>query len=248
MVIAMVSKKIIFLSLFFLLTMASMGQLKNLSISAGISTIEILGNSPNSALIVNRNPDVATVGGSFDGTQPGMGFKISTSIDENNIYMIPIGLDYYFFEGLERIPAPGNYTSKWKHTAGILSLSAGFNYGFVKFPYANVRGYAGIEIRGTKVNQGELVQTTIDSKTNTTTVDVISTKENAYRLGGALYLGFVGDIVSPWYINTYIGIGIMNLVGRDDSRGELLTPFKYFETNESIIYNLHFSLLIQYRL
>lgn len=244
----MVLKILKIVLVFVLLSVFCNSQVKRISISGGVSTIEILGDSPNSKTIVNRDTSVATVGGSFNGTQPGLSFKLNVSLDENNIFSIPLGIDYYFFEGLERIPAPGNYTSKWRHTIDIFTFTAGFNYAFVKFPLANVRGYTALELRGSYISQGEIVQTTIESLTDSVTVEAHRTKNGAFRLGGALYIGFMGDIVDPLYINAYIGLGIMNLVGRDNKRGELLTPFTYFETEESLIYNLHFSLLIQYRL
>lgn len=241
-------KRYAFIPVFFLLTVICLGQVKNLRLSAGISTIEILGDSPNSRTIVNRDTNVATVGGSFNGTQPGFGFRVQTSLDENNIYIIPFGFDYYFFEGLERIPAPGSYTAKWRHSLNIMAFTAGFNYAFVKFPLANVRGYTAIELRGSLIQQGEIVQTTIDSKTDNVTVDEHVTKESTFRLGGAIYIGFMGDIDDPFYINFYTGLGIMNLLGRDNSRGELLTPINYYENEESLIYNLHFSLQLQYKI
>ncbi len=241
-------KRYAFILAFLILPLICTGQVKNLRLSAGISTIEILGDSPNSKTIVNRDTNVVTVGGSFNGTQPGFGFRAQASLDENNIYSIPFGFDYYFFEGLERIPAPGSYTAKWRHTADIMTFTAGFNYAFVKFPLANVRGYASFELRGSYIMQGEIVQTTINSQTDSVSVNEYVTKESAFRLGGAIYIGFMGDIEDPLYINFYTGLGIMNLIGRDDNRGELLTPINYYENKESLVYNLHFSLQIQYRL
>ena len=76
----------------------------------------------------------------------------------------------------------------------------------------------------------------------------VKTKPSTFRLGGALKLGIVGEIFDPWYLNTSIGIGVVNFVGKEDSRGELLTPSRRYENIESPLNLLLFTLLIQYRL
>jgi hypothetical protein len=56
-------------------------------------------------------------------------------------------------------------------------------------------------------------------------------------------------------INVSWGIDALNLLGGDDARGQLLTPFSPnqstsalgFEEEEQLTYNFFFSIMIQYR-
>lgn len=83
------------------------------------------------------------------------------------------------------------------------------------------------------------------------TLDVtynIINKKSTTRMGGVIKLGIDGELWDPWYVNISIGLGVMNLFGRKDARGELLTPIRLNEYKENYVYNLLFSMLIQYRL
>ncbi len=244
----MTAGKVKYVILFFALTYSSFCQIGNLSFTAGITTTEILGKNPNNSLIVSPSAEETSIGGSFDGPQIGLTAKALLNLDQHNRFVIPIGFEYSFFDARERIPAPGHYTSKWKHRIDIVTPTIGFNYSFIKFPLANVRGYIGVEARYNIIGQGEWTQTVIDIDNDSTTSATKKTKNGTSRVGGAITLGFVGDIESPFFINFSCSLGVMNLLGRDNKRGELLTPTAYFETKESIIYTFHVSLLIQYKL
>jgi hypothetical protein len=59
-------------------------------------------------------------------------------------------------------------------------------------------------------------------------------------------VGVEGMLFDPIQLNASVGLSCMNLIGRDDTRRELLTPFKWLEVKESYVWNLNFSLLFQY--
>jgi hypothetical protein len=65
-------------------------------------------------------------------------------------------------------------------------------------------------------------------------------------MGGDVKIGFDGNIISDLYINANIAFGVANLLFRDDSRGELLTPTAIDETKESIVSTMRFGLLLRY--
>ncbi len=68
------------------------------------------------------------------------------------------------------------------------------------------------------------------------------------RLGSEYKLGFRGELVKNFYINSFLGIELLNLLGRDDERRELFTPYKKGETQEQYVAQWHFVLMIEYKL
>jgi hypothetical protein len=67
-------------------------------------------------------------------------------------------------------------------------------------------------------------------------------------------LGIEGEIYYPVFVNTSVGWGAMNLLGRDTrstangGRGELLTPVSQNEAGEGVLYHLNFTFMVQVRL
>ena len=73
-------------------------------------------------------------------------------------------------------------------------------------------------------------------------------QETATRLGMGLRIGVDGEVFAPWYVNISAGYNAFNLLGRNDSRGELFTPSNLSEKVESIIGAIATTILIQYKL
>jgi hypothetical protein len=73
-------------------------------------------------------------------------------------------------------------------------------------------------------------------------------------MGAMARFGIEGEIYYPVFLNTSVGYGVMNLVGRDDrptwkeGRGELLTARPLNEPTEGLLYHMNFSFMIQVRL
>jgi hypothetical protein len=67
-------------------------------------------------------------------------------------------------------------------------------------------------------------------------------------------LGIEGEIYYPVFLNTSVGYGVMNLLGRDTrssaqgGRGELLTPRALNEAGEGVLTHLNFAFMIQVRI
>lgn len=224
-------------------------QFSNLSITSGISTISILGDNPGAKSIIERDTTKEPIyGGSFKTPQACFSFQVNVGLDNENKFIVPIGFEYVYFNALERIPAATQLTVYLRHSISVPTFYTGLLYQFMKFPLANVKAYAGIEARASFVQEGVFYRRFYYHALDSSFIYESKTKDAATRLGATIRLGFQGEVIDPWYVNFSAAYGIMNLLGRDDKRGELLTPLRNFETKESLVYNLHFALLIQYRL
>ncbi len=241
-----------YLLIAFLLTNTnSFSQIFDLSISGGITTTQILGDSPNSAAMIPHDNDTTknfSSGGSFNGVQPGFFIMLDIGFGEDTPFSVPLGFEYTMYDGRERIPIT-MYTTAWfKHTVNVSTLTFGVNCDIVKTSFSKVAIYSGIEGRANFINSGNLYSKIEYKQANQVIINNRKTKDSAFRFGGQIKLGIKGEIIPPLYINSSFGLGIMNLTGRDSDRGELLTPDILNETKESIIYNSYFSLMLQYKL
>lgn len=224
-------------------------QFKNLSITSGISTISILGNNPGAKSIIERDTTKEPIyGGSFKTPQPCFSLQANIGLDDENRFIIPIGFEYVYFNALERIPAATQLTVYLRHSISIPTFYTGFMFQFMKFPLANVKAYGGIEARASFVQEGVFYRRFYYHALDSSFIYESKTKDAATRLGAVIRLGFQGEVIDPWFVNFSVAYGVMNLLGRNDKRGELLTPLTNFETKESMVFNLHFALLVQYRL
>lgn len=224
-------------------------QMKGLSISSGISNTWILGDNPAAKPIFERDTTIKpfVYGGGFDGVQPGSMLKFAFAIDKQEKWVVPVTLDFVFFDSRQRIPITSNTTAFLKHYAYIPSASIGINYAFLKFPFAEVKAFGGLDAKYYYINQGKMYTQIKYYVDNISDVREIGTKESAHRLGGLAYLGFEGVIVKPIYIESTFGVGAMNLIGKDDNRKELLTPRSDFESGESTVFYSYFTLNLKYK-
>lgn len=222
---------------------------KNLFPAIGISTVKILGDNPGALPILQTDTTKeAITGGSFDGAQPGVDFRLTYTLDDDKTFRIPFGMDYSFYEANERIPASQFVTIKLTHSLETASIYTGFHAVFLRFPLADAKAYAGLEARGTLIHNAKYRYREVYATDGTANKDItIESKKDAWRFGGLMRIGIEGEINKSLQINTSAAFAILNLLGRDNKRGELLTPFATFESEESIVYNFHFSLLIQYK-
>lgn len=225
---------------------SSNAQLKNISLSAGLVTTQILGDNPGTWPVLERDTSIKrSIGGSFRGNQPGFGFKLDLPLDKNRDFVVPLGFEYIYYRALERVPLYTKTTLYIRNSVSVPTGTLGLNWFFMKFPIANVRSYAGIEARGSFLRQDEFYRR-IEYPDHDEIKDSIY-KQSAFRMGAALKLGIEGEFLSPWYVTTGLSFDAMNLIGRDNTRGELLTPMNDFETSESVVWNMHFYFMIQYR-
>jgi hypothetical protein len=219
------------------------------SIASGLSTSWILGENPNSTPIYNRN-DLAKYlyGGGFSGSQSGIMLRCTYTLDDESNFAIPFGLDYTFFSTGERLPLPNNHEFWFTNSVDVTALFLGLDYFFWKIPNIDVRTYLGVEIRASLIPQGTYTWEEIDKNVDTSYTSTIRTKSRIQRFGGDIKLGVEGVLVHPFYLNTSIGVGAINLIGRDNNHGELFTPIRSNDLDtETLTYNLYFTLLIQYK-
>lgn len=232
---------------------ATFAQLSGIRVSAGLSTIEIIGNNIAQYPLIWDTPDGKIYGGSFDQSQNGFRIEAIFSLDESEKIEIPIGFEYSFFSGRERQPISEVSDIKFKHDIGAAIVTLGFLYSFYEMKPFNLKAkfYSGIDTRTSFIGQGRYeasINYTIDKP------EVISynTKESAIRFGGAVLMGMNGEITKQVCVDFRAGLGMMNLLGKDDERGELFTPRKktgdYEEKGESSVFTFHFAMLLQFRI
>lgn len=244
-------------------------QFKNMKITAGIQTSGILGDNPATWPILERDTNIKhDVGGGFGGNQLGFSLRAnfgfdttesSSPIETSNLgkflkyissrVVIPFGIDYTIYQAKERVPIELQTTLYMRHTVQVPTFVLGLNYYLFKFPIANVKAYTGIEARAAFLLQGDFYRRISYPDHD----DIIDTKakDATFRLGGAFRFGVEGEIKGPWYVNISCAFSALNILGRDDARGELLTPIsppKTYEPQETMVYQVHYAIMLQYKL
>lgn len=168
-------------------------------------------------------------------------------LDTNRKYRISLGGDYLFLSGGQRMEEKF-FQLIGRHTMNIISLSSGLEYAFATLPLANAKVYAGAEASCSFLENIEFQRQLYYKVFDTLIVQTPTTKQSATRLGAAIRLGIEGELLDPLYINMSVAYSAVNLFNRDDNRGELLTPQRIGEFQESVVGNMFFSFWLQYRL
>ena len=188
-------------------------------------------------------------GGGFLGAQPGLEVRVTVPIDEEQRWRIPFGVDYQFFNAKERIPIGPYIEDHWAHTFTAITPYIGLSYVMQDLNFIKSKTYVSLEFRALSISN---ISSTWEEKyfffPDLDTLINNRTKPNAVRLGALARVGVEGKLFDPIKLNASVGLSLMNLVGKDDSRRELLTPFKIFEIKESYVWNLNFSFLFMYEL
>lgn len=233
--------------------------INNYSIAGGFHFNQILGESIGRKAMISYaevadTNIVAKPGGSYDGIQSGLEIRMTYYLGDEDEYKIPFGVTYDFYRAKEYTPIGTKLAQSLANSHDIIGMYFGFDYKLLDFWRGNVNLYAGSYINLNYVINHEYTVEYINKfdpdKDSTST----SSKENAFRLGPNFHFGFEGEIEKNWHLNFTIGVGILNLIGTDDNRGELLTNRKvtatkeYTETHENLEFVLQFSLLLQYRM
>lgn len=214
----------------------------------GLSTTQIMGNNRGAKAFASTDPDLdAEYGGSFGDAQPGIEFRVTIPLDEEANFRLPFGFDYQFFGAKERLPLSEVVEQRFRHALNIASPYLGIHYVFVRFPLAESKLYAGLEARASYIHDILIsLETRYSNNPDLDEYLEAPTKDESWRFGGMFRIGAEGTIIDNYQVNLSAGFSIMNLIGADDERGELLTPLKTFDVEESLVSNFHVSLLIQY--
>lgn len=225
------------------------------SLGVAFTTSKILGDNP--AINTMRLINSSVPGGSFNGAMPGVELVGQYKLDDIGDWRLVGGLNYTFYSARERFPSDLS-ENRLTHTVNILTPLVGINYTIFRFPSAMSSFYAGLQLRYNYIHGSEFTFT----ETLNSTGEIVPRKprdigkENTGRVGGLLKLGIEGEISENYMINVSWGIDVLNAFGRDNGRGQLLTPFQQkdfvivvpSELKEDLTYNFYFSLMIQYRI
>jgi len=216
-------------------------------VATGLTTTSILGNNPAKLpMIPMTDEEDAVTGGALKHAQPGIELRFTFPVDQYGTINIPLSLDYTFFTGRERINTSQFIVDIWTHSVDIFSISTGLHYVFYEMDFANAKMYGGLEGRISFIHgidtraERDYLEDLLPDETW-----IVPPKENATRFGGNLRLGVEGKLHKNLYINTGAAFSVMNLIGKDDSRGELLTPIKFLEVKESTLSSFHVFILLQ---
>lgn len=257
-------QRLFVLTFFLLLVAGSASAQLRFRVAGGLSTSWITNDNPATYRITGTGDGTDTTagfGGGLDGMQMGWGIKGFADLDKQKMFRIPFGIDLWQMSGAQSLTGT-NTKVLVRHDVDVYSGSVGFEWSFVEFPLAYARAYIGVEARVTHVapNSIYFFTQTINSQGEILSQDTtFNGKEAATRMGAMARIGIEGEIYYPVFLNTSVGWGAMNLIGRDmrpttaenpedRGRGELLTPTPLNEAYESVVMNLNFTFMIQVRI
>lgn len=235
----------VFVFVFFVIYGISFSQLKDLSIEFGLIPTSVFGNNGASDVFQSGQKE-STIGGGFFGFQTGIFVKSLWDVGASGV-SIPFGFEYVFYRAYHRVPLAPNVTLYIKHFIDVPTVTLGFRYALFKLPFANVKMYTEIDARGNFIGKSNY-NVRIDYEAyDSTVIRSVSYKNSVFRFGAGFKLGFLGEIVHPWYANIFAAVNYVNLFGRNNKRGELLTPDPKYETMENPVYNFQLAVSLMYK-
>ncbi len=235
--------KILFV--FFLSVGIGYSQYKDLGVEFGLIPTRVFGNNGASDVFQGGNRE-STIGGGFFGFQTGLLLKSVFQISESGI-SIPFGFEYVFYRAAHRVPLAPNVTLYINHNIDVPTLTLGLRYPLFRLPFANVKFYSELDALGNFVGKSNY-KIRIDYESfDSTSIRSVSNKDFAFRFGLGFKAGFLGEIVHPWYANLFASVSYLNLLGKNNKRGELLTPDPRYETIENPVYNFQIAVSLMYK-
>ena len=192
----------------------------------------------------------SVIGGSFDGVESGIAVHFETNLDKKSHFMLPVSFENIWMDANEQYVRAAYDREYWKHSINCQKIGTGLNWVFFTFPFKDCKAYMGVEAKLFFIN-GEVFK--VKEVKQIAGVDTsfsrsFKTKDDAVRLGGEYKLGFRGQLTGNFYVNCFLGIQAHNLLMRDDSRGQLLTPISTYETKEEVVWGLHYNFSIEYKI
>lgn len=222
------------------------------SLGVALTTSKILGDNP--AINTLRPINSSIPGGSFNGAMPGIEIVGQYKLDDVGDWRLLGGVNYTFYSAKEKFPGDVS-VFRLSHSLNIVSPLVGINYTMFRFPTAMSSFYAGVEFRYNYIHGSEFTLNETSRINDAVLSQRSISKESAGRMGGLVKLGLEGEISENYMINVSWGVDALNLLGRDNARGQLLTPYSTkvlvpgfgWELEEELTYNFYFSLMLQYR-
>lgn len=221
-------------------------QLKNISVEFGMLPSLVVWNDKITSPLGSSSQNYR--GGGFFSFNNAFSFKTVFKPFANYHFSFPIGFEYIFYRAYHRVPISPFVTAYLTHSIDLPSINIGSRYSFFKLPFANVWTYGELNLSGNFVGSSKYSVKIDYQLLDSSSAKAVIGKTSVFRFGGSLRFGFLGEIDGPWNVNIYSGLNLLNLLGRQDSRGELLTPSNIFEPKENPVYNFQLGLSIIYNL
>jgi len=224
-------------------------QYKGFALAGGISTVKLLGDNPAKLPIIQTDTTKEGIyGGSFQAVAPGLELRGTFYFGKNSELRVPIGVRWTSYSSGERFPISALMTVNYWHSVQNLAFRTGYQLVLVELDWANANIYGGIDLDLNYIFNGEITYKERYLEFPQRNIEITrKTKDNALRFGSNLRLGVEGDLIKNWQINSSIAAGAVNIIGRDSKRGELLTPFTFFEEKEQILFTFNVSVMVQYK-
>lgn len=219
----------------------------NIMYSAGISTQQVLFNHPAANSMYFDNDKDFTEGGSFDGAQTGIDLRVMYILPDYEKIYLSSGLEYTFFSSKEQYAISNTSVTNYSHKINLFSPYIGAYYRILRVPLANTNIYIGPELKLNYIHNGQF-QYYIENLQDNEKSQLIDKyyKANTFRLGGLLRIGAEGEISEEIGANISIGLHWVNMIGKDNSYGELLTISRN-EKTEINLFMINFNISIFYR-
>lgn len=203
----------------------------------------------------SSDPNDHVIGGSFDGMESSIRASITTNIDRESNFLLPISYEYQFLRAGEmlyyNLTPELQYYGTFKHQIDVHKLSIGGEWQFLATEFRDVKFYMGMDLKSYFITAQDFIREDTKIVGND---DVIiekfpyKPKEDALRFGGEVKLGIRGHLLGNFYINAFVGYESWNAIGRDNNRGQLLTPFSRTEVSENYVGAFHYFIGLEYKL
>lgn len=227
--------------------------ISHFKIGAGLSVFSIRAGEENlnvESLMPTDNNGSTVFGGQMGGGHPGYHLQLTAYMDNMENYRIPIGISHNFMSSANTRPASSQgILTRFNHSIDLIKINAGFHAAIWDLDSSEAKIYFGPELMYSFITNSDYKEKFDFLKPGEEDIELAQmSKENATRIGGLLRLGVEGHLHKKLYVNIGIGLGCLNLFGRDDERGELFTYTNKIEVQESYVYFIDFSLILQYHL
>ncbi len=229
------------------------GFIDHFKIGAGLSVFSIQAGDKNlNTMSLMPNVDEEgklVIGGQMGGGQPGYHVQLSAYLDKEEDYKIPFGISHNFMGAAQTRPASSQgVLTRYHHDLDLIKLNIGFHASILDIDSSEAKIYIGPEIMYSFVTSSKYTEEFDFLSPDEKDIEVANlSKADAARWGGLVRLGVEGHLHKNIFVNIGLGLGVLNLFGRDDERGELFTFTNRLEISESYVYFLDFSLILQYQ-
>ncbi len=217
--------------------------------SAGINTHTVMFNHPASQTIVFDNEENFISGGSFDGAQSGLDLRFTYFPEDYEKLYISFGTEFMFLSAKEQYTVSSSSVVNYHNIARLTTPYLGAYWRIKRIPLANTNIYLGPELRFNFIH-GSNIKSEFQNirDRNKTELKNERLKENTFRFGSAIRIGAEGEINKEIGVNISIAMNMVNLLGRNNDYGELLTSGLVKERTEIPLYSFIYNISVYYRL